>query len=75
MQKSLVTLNLNRYHNALKGCQRCLGLAGKSAVRRRLCWVLVDSEGKYPLGGRSVEIIAYAVGCCLCEAVLEGGVS
>ena len=28
--------------------------------------------GKYPLGSRSVEIIAYAVGDCPGEAVLEG---
>jgi hypothetical protein len=46
-----------------------------SSVRRRLCWVLVDSECQYPLGGRSVEIIVDAVGDCLGEAVLEGGVS
>ena len=32
-------------------------------------------KGKYPVGSRSVEIIAYAVGDCFCEAVLEGTAS
>ncbi len=40
MQKNLVTLD-----NALKGCQRCLGLASKRSVGRLLAEVIEDAVG------------------------------
>ena len=52
MQKNLVTFN-----NGLKGYQRCLDLAGKSAVRRPLCWVLVDSEGEHAVIPREKSVV------------------